>query len=251
MQVLFFLVLVVGVFCVAFGMYEKLIDSILHFFKDIKKNFSFLLPIVLGAFIGIFLFSNILQIAFNKFYVLTSYAFIGLILGSLPIVVKQSSTSKITLSHIMCFVLAFIFSIYLIVLEQNPINSLATLSYKALILSGIFMSAGIVIPGVSKTAILMMLGIYSNYITAITQLDLSILFPIGLGLILGSTTLLFLVNLLFKHFKSYTYFLILGFVLGSVFVIYPGFEFSFKYIFGICFGITCFIATYKLGNLIK
>jgi len=134
-------VLVAGVFCVAFGLYEKLIDAFLHFFKNIKKNTTFLLPIILGALVSIFLFSNFLQAAFNNFYTITSYAFIGLILGSLPIVFKQADVSKITFSHIMCLILSFVFSIYLIVLEKQSIYSLSSFSNSYFILAGFLMSA--------------------------------------------------------------------------------------------------------------
>lgn len=243
--------LVAGVFCVAFGLYEKLIDSFLHFFKNIKKNTTFLLPIILGALVSIFLFSNFLQAAFNNFYIITSYAFIGLILGSVPIVFKQAEVSKITFSHIMCLILSFVFSIYLIVLEKNAIYSLSSFSNSYLILAGVLMSAGIVIPGVSKTVILMMLGIYSSYLSAISTLNFSILLPLGIGLILGSVIFMFLINFLFSHFKSYTYFLILGFVLGSVLVIFPGFSLSFENLLGILVAGLCFFLAYKLGKFEK
>lgn len=111
------------------------------------------------------------------------------------------------------------------------------------------MSAGIVIPGVSKTAILMMMGVYSSYLSAISSLNFSILIPMGIGLILGGFIFMLIINFLFSHFKSYTYFLILGFVIGSVFVIVPGFEFSFECILGVLLAGLCFFVTYKLGKL--
>lgn len=247
----FYLVLVVGVFCVAFGLYEKLIDSCLHFFKNIKKNTAFLLPIVLGALASIFVFSKFLQVAFDNFYTITSYAFIGLILGSVPIVFKQADVKKIIFPHIMCLILSFVFSIYLIVLENSAISSLTSFSNSYLVLSGFLMSAGIIIPGISKTVILMMLGVYSSYLAAISSLNFSVLIPLGVGLVLGSVIFMFIINFLFSYFKSYTYFLILGFVLGSVLVIFPGFSLSFENILGILLAGLCFFLTYKLGKLEK
>ena len=236
-----------GVFCVAFGLYEKILDSFLHFFKNVKKNTTFLLPIALGALVSIFLFSNFLQIAFDNFYIITSYTFIGLILGSLPIVFKQSKVSKITFAHIMCLILSFTFSVYLIVLEKNLGFSVSFFSTSYLVLAGFLMSAGVVIPGVSKTVILMMLGVYSIYLSAISSLNFSVLIPLGIGLILGCTIFIFIINFLFAHFKSYTYFLILGFVLGSVLVIFPGFEFSFDHILGIFLGGLSFFVAYRIS----
>lgn len=72
--------LAVGVFICCFGLYEKIVDSILHFFKDIKNNLRFILPIGIGVFIGVFLVGNLLKIAFDKFFMEVSFAVIGLIL---------------------------------------------------------------------------------------------------------------------------------------------------------------------------
>lgn len=78
-----------------------------------------------------------------------------------------------------------------------------------------------------------MLGLYELYLSAISSLNLSILLPIGIGLIIGGTLFLFLINVLFKFVKSYTYFAIIGFILGSVFVIYPGFTLNIEGFFSI------------------
>ena len=156
-----------GVFLCCFGLYEKIINCILHFFKDIKNNSKFLLPIAVGTFIGIFAFGNLLKIVFDKFYVETSFVFIGLILGSLNLVIKQANVKKITLAHILCMFITFSFSMYLVALESvlNITSYINSNSY--FILAGVLMSAGIVIPGVSKTVILMMLGLYQTYLSAI------------------------------------------------------------------------------------
>lgn len=236
-------------FYAPFGLYEKLVNSILNFFKDIKKNFTFLFPICLGVFVGVFLFGNILKILFNKYYIPTSFAFIGLILGSIPLVVKQANVKKVTLLHVLCMLVAFSFSLYLVVLENNITNSLNINCNSYLILAGVITSAGIIIPGVSKTVILMLLGIYEIYISAIASLNLSILIPIGIGFVIGGIIFLFLINFLFKIAKSYTYFAIIGFILGSVFVIYPGFSFNTQGIISIVLLIVSFIAGIKLSNL--
>ena len=192
----------------------------------------------------------ILKILFNKYYIPTSFAFIGLILGSIPLVVKQANVKKVTLLHVLCMLVAFSFSLYLVAIDGNissTLNSYNSNSY--LILSGAITSAGIVIPGVSKTVLLMFLGIYEIYISAIASLNLSILIPIGIGFAIGGIIFLVLINFLFKIAKSYTYFAIIGFVLCSVFVIYPGFSFNTQGIISIVLLIVSFIAGIKLSNL--
>lgn len=233
-------------FYVLFGLYEKLVNSVLNFFKDIKKNFTFLFPIVLGVFVGVFLFGNILKFLFDRYYMPTSFAFIGLILGSIPLVIKQSNISKVSFLHILCMIVTLSFSLYLVALEGNITNSLTFNSNCFLIIAGIITSAGIVIPGVSKTVILMLLGIYEIYISAIASLNLSVLIPIGIGFIIGGFLFLVLINFLFKIAKSYTYFAIVGFVLGSIFVIYPGFVFNLEGFISLALFLICFFASIKL-----
>ena len=83
-----------GVLCVVFGIYEKLLDSILNFFKDVHKNFKFLLPIALGGIIGIISFSKILQFLLYKYPLQTKSIFIGLILGGVVILFKDINKKK-------------------------------------------------------------------------------------------------------------------------------------------------------------
>lgn len=237
-----------GVFLCCFGLYEKIVDSVLHFFKDVKNNLKFIIPIAVGTFIGIFLFGNLLKIVFNKFYMPTSFAFIGLILGSLKLVVKQADIKKVKFTHILCLLVTLSFSIYLIALEKsiNITSYIGSNSY--LMLAGCLMSAGIVVPGVSKTVILMMLGLYELYLSAISTFNLSVLVPIGIGLLIGGTLFLCLINLLFKFAKSYTYFGIIGFIIGSIFVIYPGFSFDTQGLISILLFVLCFIIGNKLSE---
>lgn len=235
-----------GVFCVAFGIYEKLINSVLNFFKDIKKNSLFLFPIILGTSIGIFLFGNLLKLLFSNFFVPTSYAIIGLILGSLPLVFKQIKISKITFTHILCLLFTFSFSLYLVVIEKVISNTSVYIDNFNLVLSGFCMSAGVVIPGVSQTVILMLLGVYEVFLDSVASLNFYILIPLGFGLILGSLALLKILQLLFKKFKSYTYFSIIGFVLGSVLILYPGFTFDFEGLISILLLLLFLFIGYKL-----
>lgn len=149
----------------------------------------------------------------------------------------------------MCLLLTFSFSLYLVALESSLDINTNINSNSYLILAGCLMSAGIVIPGVSKSVILMLLGIYQIYLSAIASLNLSFLLPIGIGLLIGGTLFLCLINFLFKFVKSYTYFGIIGFILGSIFVIYPGFTFNIHGIISIFLLIICFIIGLRVSKL--
>ena len=147
-----------GVICVILGMYDKLINSIFNLFKDFKKNFFYLLSIGLGGVIGVFLFGNILKMLFNTFPTQTSFCFIGLILGSIPLLVKKVNSEHIfRLRYILFTIISFILGCFLVFLESklNLSNSIDYFSFLFLVLSGFLMAIGVVFPGVSNTLILM------------------------------------------------------------------------------------------------
>lgn len=131
-----------GVFCVIFGIYEKLLDSILNFFSDIKNNFKFLFPIVIGIGFGIILFGNILNYCLYQFPIQTKSIFIGLILGSLPALMKEINTKqKLKNSYWLFFLFALLLGLGCIFLENTlAIQTLENVNFLYLIWCGFLMS---------------------------------------------------------------------------------------------------------------
>lgn len=218
-----------GVICVVTGIYDKLVEAALGLFKNFKKNLVFLLPIAIGGFLGVFLFGNILKTLFNAFPVQTRFCFIGLILGSIPLLVKKiNHEHTFKLQYLLFTITSFALGYFLVVLENHfSFNLVSNYSFGFLVLSGFLMSIGVIIPGISNTVILMCLGIYSVYINAIATLNLAILIPMGIGLIVGCLIFLIIVKLLLKYFYMQTYYSIIGFTLGSVLVLYRPITFDF------------------------
>lgn len=213
-----------GVLCVIFGIYEKLVDSVLGIFKDFKKNFTFLFPIVIGFFIGFLLFGKLLNHVFTSYETECKLLFLGLILGSIPSLFKQvNKIKKFRLSFLFYTFVSFTFGILLILLENKISNSYSIIqnNFIFLVISGFFMAAGVVIPGISSTVILMCFGTYYLYLESISTLNLSVLAPIGIGLICGGLFFLVLIRFLFKNYSYQTYYSIIGFVLGSILILLP------------------------------
>ena len=151
-----------GVFCVIFGIYEKLINSILNLFHDFKKNMFFLLPIGLGGITGILLVGKLLNFLFNEYPMPTKFCFIGLILGSIPILFKQANHKNGFRLHYLIFLfIAFFIGVLSIKLEtilpEFISLDLGENNFLYFVLSGFLMSIGIVVPGVSSSVILMCL----------------------------------------------------------------------------------------------
>lgn len=243
-----------GVFCVVFGIYDKLVNSVLNLFKDFKKNFIFLFPLVLGGIFGVLLVSKLLKFLFTIYPIPTNYCFIGLILGCLPILFKKANSfNGFRLHYLIYFIFTFLLGILFIRLEEilpQMINLQLDQNYFFyLVLAGFFMSIGVVVPGVSSTLILMCFGVYNIYISSIASINLSILIPMGIGLLLGSILFLKIIQVLLNKYYSQTFYGIIGFVLGSVFILYPGFSFNLEGVISILLFLIGLFISYNFEKL--
>lgn len=125
--------------------------------------------------------------------------------------------------------------LFLVIIEKHLHTGIynSSFSFTYLILAGFLMSAGIIIPGVSNTLILMLIGVYDAYLTSISSLYLPFLLPLGIGVIIGSIFFMKLTKFLLDNFYAQTFFSIIGFTIGSIFVIFPGFSFDINGIISI------------------
>ncbi len=211
-----------GVLCVIFGIYEKLLDAVLNFFKDIKQNIKFLFPIALGVGIGVLLFSNVLNYALYEFPVQTKSIFIGLILGTIPSLIKEVNEKEaFRPQNVIYLLIALAIGVITVILENQMtiISNAEEINTFYLILCGVIMSLGIIVPGVSSTIILMLLGVYSVYLQSIANLYLPVLIPMGIGLVLGSIVVMKITKKLLEKYYAKTFYSIIGFTIGSIFVL--------------------------------
>ena len=110
------------------------------------------------------------------------------------------------------------------------------------------MAIGIVVPGISNTIILMCLGVYEQYLSAIASLNLSVLIPLGIGILFGSILWLQIIKVLLDKYHEATFFTIIGFTLGSIFVLYPGFSFDVAGFVSIVIMLISLFVSYKLAK---
>lgn len=238
-----------GVICVVLGIYEKLLDTALNLFKDFKQSIKFLLPIVIGGIIGMVLFGNILKYLFYSYPMQISFIFIGLIVGSVPSLLKQiEQKGRFKFYHFLYLLITLGIGVLMVILEKNiTVTSDTDFSFFYLVFSGMCMSIGVIVPGVSSTIILMLLGVYSAYLTSVAGVYLQVLVPIGIGLFIGSIICMKLIKFLLDKFYVETFYCIIGFTIGSVFVLYPGLTFDVNGIISIL----CFILGYFITNIFE
>ncbi len=218
-----------GTMAVSFGIYDKLLNAISGLLKSFKKSFFTLLPIILGMAIGIVGFTYIIPWLLANFPFATSCAFTGLIIGGIPAILRslkdgwQSEEKKSLLVNILVFLILLAIAMAMVFLNGDSESGIALTASAGMIVKiffmGIIASATMVIPGVSGSLVLMILGYYFGVINSVKQFvealrtmnlqgmlnQLYILIPFAIGCVLGIFFISKLISFLLKHFPSATF----------------------------------------------
>lgn len=215
-----------GTTAVVLGIYEKLIESISGLKSNFKENMMFLLQIGIGAGIGIVAFSGIISMLLEKYTVAVNYLFVGLVLGSVSMIVNKVENKKISPNKIIGFIIGLTLVMLISIIggklqETSSVTSSAAqnVSYLALGFAGFMTALTMILPGVSGSLTLVMLGLYDDFTKAIATFNISYLIAGAIGGIIGLIVTVKIVSYLLKHYSDTTYSAILGLVVGSVFVI--------------------------------
>lgn len=222
-----------GTMMVSMGIYDKLIHCITHLFSEFKESVKFLFPIAVGMGIAIIASAFGLEWLFESFPVQANLLFIGLILGSLPIMWKNVKASRIKAGHLIA-ALAFFALVVGMAAFGGTEGAAASLTFSVvnvlkLFVVGVITSATMVIPGVSGSMVLMLMGFYqpilstiTDFIGALTSFDMDgilagvgILFPFGIGVVAGIFAVAKVVEIIFEKFPLYAYWAIIGLVVAS------------------------------------
>ena len=226
-----------GTMAVSMGIYDDIIYSITHMKSEFRKSMKTLFPYFVGMVVGLIGLSFLIDFLLKNYAMQTNFAFIGLILGGLPILVKRLKGKKVGVSCGISFVIFFALIIGLQLFHGSTsgdvVIKISMVEGIKLFVIGVIASATMVIPGVSGSMILMILGYYNpiieqikGFVEAGAGLDFAaawnhalILIPFGIGVILGIFAIAKLIEVLLKNFEAITFCSILGLVVASPFAI--------------------------------
>ena len=215
-----------GTLAIILGIYEKLIDILSAFWKNIKESIKFLLPLFLGLGVAILLGSYAIDWGLKNFPIATTMFFIGLVLGGIPYIYLKVH-KKYSFVNISIFIIVAAIVILISLLSFNKTVSLSNIDFLLIIklfFVGMIAAGTMIIPGISGSLVLMNLGYYDGIISAIKGLtDLSnfghnvcILLPFGIGVLFGLVLIARLIKWLINKFPVQSYFGILAFVIASI-----------------------------------
>ncbi len=222
-----------GTMMVAMGIYDKLIHCITHLFSEFKKSVLFLLPIAVGMGIAIIASSFGLEYLFAHFPIQTNLLFIGLIVGGLPAIWKKVKGNRVKPGHLLSFLVFFALVAGLAILGETE-GSAASLTFNAVNVAklfgvGVIASATMIIPGVSGSMVLLLIGYYNPILTAINDFirslaafdmagilqGIGVLAPFGVGVVIGIFAIAKLIEIIFERFPLYAYWAIIGLIVAS------------------------------------
>lgn len=215
---------------ITMGIYEQGLRAISNIFTEFKKHFKFLLCLALGIVFAIILGSKVVVMCLDKFYLPTMLLFIGMIAGGIKPLFNEVKGKKIEFKNILISILvvAVLIVVSLLDFGQDKTSfSKNILSFMTFFLSGVVDAAATVIPGISGTALLIILGYYNVIMTAFSDVlnfsnfanNMFILIPFGLGTVFGVIVIAKIMNYLFEHHKTTTYYSIIGFACVSVLIL--------------------------------
>ena len=247
-----------GTMAVSMGIYDRLISCISHPFKDLKNNVLFLIPIALGMGLAIVASAFGIDYLFETFPLQTNLLFIGLILGSLPAIYKKVKYSALRIGQILAAVIFFGLVVGMAMLNgangssvQLEVNFISLLK---LFFIGVIASATMVIPGVSGSMMLLLLGYYNPILDTIKELfravigfnfekiftEVLLLSPFGIGVLVGMVAIAKVIEVIFAQFPMYAYWAIIGLLFASPVAILLVGTFKEITVLGIITGIAAF-----------
>lgn len=224
-----------GTIALLLGIYNQFIASISGIFsRRFWPSFTFLIPIIIGMLLAMGSLSNLFNYLLSQHHIPTMFFFGGLIIGIVPYLLKISNyKTSFTTKHYM-MVIAGIAILIVITLMNNGdkhAGETLTLSTGLIIkyfIAGMCASSAMLLPGISGSFMLLVFGVYGTVMLAISEVvklnftGLPILLAVGFGVLAGFIISSKIILYFLTHHKLMTFALIIGFVVGSLFAVFPG-----------------------------
>ena len=219
-----------GTIALLLGIYEELISTIsgLNFslitklknngFKSFWEslNGNFLITLVLGIGISLILFVKISANLLTSHPLYVWSFFLGLILATVYVIYKLIESWNLV--NIISTLLMIAFSI---ILTSDSVNISDDTNLFYILICGIIASSAMILPGISGSLILVILGVYKILVEALDNLDVKIISSFLVGAVIGVISFSKILKWLFNNYKSLAYSIMLGLVIGSIEKIWP------------------------------
>ncbi len=205
-----------SILLVMFGLYQKIVNTVSNIFKNFKKNVLFLLPIGAGIVVGVLLFSKLIVIPLEAFPLQTHFAFLGLILGTVPMLFQEVKKEGFSNQYYIFMAASFVLGTVFFLFNLSAFPDVVNPNFLQSVLLGLAVSAAYLVPGVDSFAILSSFGLYNLWLYSINELDFKVLLPAALGVCIGGVVISLIFNKLLSRWYTGTYSVIFGLFLAVI-----------------------------------
>lgn len=220
-----------GTLAIYLGVYQKLLDSISNIFSDFKNSVKFLIPLFLGIAISVISLAKLFSVLLNWNSFIVLFFFLGLILGGIKYIYQKANVKKLSLSTGIAFIISFALLLFIIIIDKTKAGvgidyfDFGFWTYLLIFSLGMISAITMIVPGISGSAVLLVLGFYtaivSNVVGNILDFsnlgyNLQVIIPFALGALAGIMIFSKLISISLSKFPKETYFAILGFIIASL-----------------------------------
>lgn len=205
-----------SVLLIIFGLYQNTLEALGTILHNFRKNLQFLLPLVAGMFTGVLLFSRLIDYLLAYQEMPTRFCFLGLILGTLPMVWREVKKEGFCAKYYIVVLLAAAAGFAMFTANPDGFPQITVPTLFQCILLGVAVAATAIIPGVDPAVFLSALGFYEMYVGALADLNFHILLPMVIGLGFGAVGISFIMSVLFRRFYTGSYCVIFGIFLTMI-----------------------------------
>ena len=203
-----------GVLCVAFGLYEPLMELLTNPKKSLKHNYQMFAPFLIGWALGFIILAKAVELFFSFAPDVAIFLFFGLVCGTIPEMFKKSEEAGKNVSWTP-FVISLAVSYVLFHIIESGEATVVPTSFLSFIFCGFMWGISLIVPGLSSSTVLIYLGLYVPLTEGIAGFDMAVLIPFCIGIVLTVVLLAKVVNMLFKKHYAIISRVILGFVISS------------------------------------
>lgn len=217
-----------GSMAMILGIYDKLIESVdafMHRGKDKKAALLYLLQVGLAGIIGFILFSRLVSALMARFPLEICFFFSGAIAGGIPIILKATGMKRPKFTDLLFVLIGAVFVYVFSLIPEGLFSFPADLSLGGIVtqlIGGVLVAIGFVLPGISLSHMLYIMGIYEELMNKVSQFDFLPLIPFAIGGVIGVFATTYAVKVALTRFPRASYLIIFGFLVGSIPQIFEG-----------------------------
>lgn len=201
---------------VIFGIYERLISDLADIRHKLFRDLRFLIPLGIGIVLGLFVCAFGLEALMDRWEIPTMFFFAALILTQIPDIKSLASDDNaMTAWNWIALVAGFAVMIVFIFVGDGR-SDRSTSGALVWVLVGIILAISKLAPGVSGSTVLLALGLFGPFMDALTDFDMSVLVPGGIGLLVGVLAFSRIIDHFITNSRKSTYMAILGLTIGSI-----------------------------------